>query len=191
MISGKLMPCVQWHGQDSEGNVTEKQMLFPIFGEESQYIECVREDFWRVSYLGDIKSWNALNKNQFVVILNNSLGQDAPIIFLQANELFTHNTFSLKCRVIQLGENGVLFSPHTYHNPDCYGELPRRDFDKGFQKNWRLPYKNPECQDIEAEIDHLCAKDFYWSHLRRRYSTLLAEAEKHDRDRWEKLESSF
>ena len=144
MIGEKSTPCVQWHGQDSEGNVSEEQMLFPIYGREAQYIEMVRPDFWRVSFLGNMSVWNEKYPDRpYARAARGKVvkGPDVPIVRMISNELFSHDTFVLSCPVIQCGEDGLLYSPAVYDNPDAYDELPRHEIDRDLQINWRNLYK--------------------------------------------------
>lgn len=158
MIGKTLTPCVQWHGQDSDGKISEEQMLFSIYGHDAKYIECVRADFWRVSFLGSILVWNKdYPKGPYAHVVDGKVKEDGdiPIIRMMANELFSHESFSLTCLVIQRAEQGVLYSPATYENQDAYDELPRHEVDKDLQLDWRQFYQDPKCTDIGFAVERM------------------------------------
>ncbi|MDQ5962867.1 MAG: hypothetical protein QG653_674 [Patescibacteria group bacterium] len=154
-INGVRTPCVQWHGIDSSGVVTEEQMLFPVIGADSKYIECVREDYWRVKYLGGVETWNKEFGDFFGCIDASRARPDNSIVFLRANELFSHATFSVNGFIVARAEEGRLFRPSVYHNLECEAELPKYDVDKFLQvgeRSWRERYKKfPE----DVVPDHL------------------------------------
>jgi hypothetical protein len=152
MICDKVTPCVQWHGQDSEGNVTDEQMLFPIYGKDSEIIECVRPEYWTVAYLGCISTWNEKRPNGPHLGADHT--NDAPFIQFMSNEIFSHETFQYFCPVIQLGKQGVLYSPQTYENLNAPKELPRHGLDSNIQDKWRKAYLNPDL-DIKKEVERV------------------------------------
>lgn len=147
-ITNEKIPCVQWHGQDWEGGVTEEQFLFPLCGKDSKLIECVREDFWRVRFLGSIGEWNKSHPSRpYAVIRNKEIwfGMESRcIIHVVTNELWRHADFSIICEVVARAEDGRLLTPHTYENPNVHDELPLYECDKEIQREWRRPYvENP------------------------------------------------
>ena len=143
------VPCVQWHGQDWQGNITKEQFLFPICGKQSKLIECVREDFWRVRFLGSLSEWNKRYPDRPYAVVSNGKVQveteQRSIIHIVANELWRHDDFSLVCSVVRrVDEDSRLLAPCTYENHDVHDELPLYECDKEIQKEWRLAYvENP------------------------------------------------
>ena len=159
MIGETLTPCVQWHGQDSEGNMSEEQILFPIYGKDSELIECVRPQYWRIWFLGGISAWNESHPEQPLArVVGDKVMKDdgAPIVRIVANECSRMNTASLACQVVQVGgEDGVLYSPATYENRDVEEELPKHNLDEKLQREWRQFYQDLECPNIEFAIDKM------------------------------------
>ncbi|OHA80085.1 MAG: hypothetical protein A2675_01085 [Candidatus Yonathbacteria bacterium RIFCSPHIGHO2_01_FULL_51_10] len=128
-IAGEITPCVQWHGQESSGDVTDEQFLFPLCGLNAQYIEVVRPDFWRVASIGNV-------------------------VELVANELCSHPDFLLVCGVVARSQQGILLFPQVYENPDVHDELPRDDEDKEFQRLFRYYYLKG-AEDIDAKVSEV------------------------------------
>lgn len=185
MICGRATPCVQWHGQDWQGKITEEQMLFPICGRGSELIECVRPEYWMVSFLGCISVWNKMHpEHQFVSVAEGEVKRqsDISIIRIIANELFAHETVSLICPIIRLGEGGVLYSPQTYENPNAQDELPWHGLDHDLQSQWRKAYLNEDITDISHAVESQLARlHWYPDCYLSRYHAYLRER---DRENW-------
>jgi len=156
MIGETLTPCVQWHGQDSEGNITEEQMLFPLYGHDAQFIETIKSDFWRVSFLGEMGIWNErYPKTPYARVKNGKAekGSNGLIARIIANELFEHDTFALTCFAVQVEEWNRLYAPATYDNRDAYDELPRHDVDRDLQANWRNFYRGLGRVNVQEAVE--------------------------------------
>lgn len=170
LIAGKETPCVQWHGQDYRGNVTEEQMLFPLYGHDARYAEVVRPDFWRVSFLGSMNAWNEQHPERpFAHMVEDEVveGGTIPIARMMANELFSHPTFSLTCFVVNCAENGLLYTPAVYENLDVYYELPKHEVDKDLQSDWRQFYRDSSCENISHSVDRVAGCDYMGVYARR------------------------
>jgi len=142
-VAGNVVPCVQWHGKDTSGNVTKEQYLFPIYGTDTEWLELSRDDLWRVLFLGDVSEWNELHPDNKVGLYKNGDIESGytSIIRIYSNDLFRSVSPVLNCCVVYRSEEGLLLAPDVYYNNDLEKELPRYDADEGIQKRWRDLYK--------------------------------------------------
>jgi len=137
-------------------------MLFPIYGKEAEYIECICVELWRVAFLGTIASWNNRHPDHpkgFSVpgrtsrLEAHELASQAPFIELCAWEYPDGAAPAFVLPVVSVVMNGVLYHPATYENFDVVAELPRCDVDHQLQLEWRKHYEEDLTNDIAGRID--------------------------------------
>ena len=155
-VAGKPTFCVQWHGQDSDGRVSDEQMLFPIYGDGLEDLETVRPYHLRVSFLGSVGAWNKENPDSPLSFAAEEGYGDSLIVRTVANELFSHEAWVFSCFVASPVESGVSYTPATYYNPDVCDELPHLGIDEGLQEAWRGIYLDPRmANSIEDMVGRL------------------------------------
>ena len=147
--------CLQWYGQDSAGNKTSEQFLFPMLTPEKSSIHLIHPRFWRIAYIGKMSEWR--RRDEFV-----KTSDDPIVACLQANECFRLNATEecVASLVLLANDGGRLIYPASYEDENILASLPRNDDDKCRQEVIRECYLL-RCDDTsgssENEID-LCVE---------------------------------
>lgn len=126
-----IAPCIQWYGEGPGGNISEQQMLFPIYGKGAEVVNEVKPECWRI---------HSVDRDLVHLV---GPGHDVSV--------FVGWTYS---------SERVPFLPQQYKNEEVVGELPQHELDKRYQAAWRVPYLIPQHPNIEEAVERVCGELF-------------------------------